>query len=282
MGIDHLAVVEEHSGSFTGAVTGNLGAPVAACPGWTVDDLVAHLAEVRAWWTAVVPAKGAYPGEAAARRAADTGPDRVAGWREISARYVAVREEHPRSAGPDAPGWAWWTEERSATAAALVSRQAHEAVVHRRDAWRAAGVVRSIPAGPAAGGVDEFPERFLDGVPWAGGPAVPELVATDTGGRWLVGTDGSGEPARWAEGAAGGAADARVSGSAQQLYLLLWRRVGVGEVEVAGDRSKAEALLGWPDLSRRGLVRGVRRPGPAGSRRVRGARSRPDSGRCAP
>ncbi|PSL54003.1 uncharacterized protein (TIGR03083 family) [Saccharothrix carnea] len=244
MGINHLAVVEEFSGSFTEAVAGHLGAPVPSCPGWTVDDLVAHLAEVQAWWTAVVLAKGAYPDEEAARRAADTGPDRVEGWREISARYVAVHEEYVRGAGPDAPVWVWWNDEERDTAAALASRQAHEAVVHCWDAWLAAGAVGSIPAELAVDGVEEFLGRFLYGKAWEGGRAVLELAATDTGTTWFVGTDGSVGPARLA----GGAADARVTGTAEELYLLLWRRVGLGEVRVSGDRAKAEALIAWPSL----------------------------------
>ncbi|MEU4738828.1 maleylpyruvate isomerase family mycothiol-dependent enzyme [Actinosynnema sp. NPDC023658] len=270
MGIDHVAVVEEYSGFFTEAVEGNLAAPVPSCPGWTVDDLVAHLAEVQAWWTAVVLAKGAYPDEEAARRASDTGPDRVEGWREISARYVAVQHEYLRHAGPDAPVWVWWNDEGRDTAAALASRQAHEAVVHCWDAQRAADKVKPIPAELAADGVDEFLERFLHGEEWTAGPAVLELVATDTGARWWLGTDGTTTP-KWLAGGAlagGGSAggelagggsrpgeyaadavDARVAGTAEQLYLLLWRRLGMGEVTVTGDDVTVEALLGWPNLT---------------------------------
>ncbi|GAB2988452.1 maleylpyruvate isomerase family mycothiol-dependent enzyme [Saccharothrix stipae] len=246
MGMDHVAVVEEYSEAFTEAVEGNLGAPVPSCPGWTVDDLVAHLAEVQAWWTAVVLAKGAYPDEEAARRAADTGPDRVEGWREISARYAAVQREYLRAAGPDAPVWVWWNDQERDTAAALASRQAHEAVVHCWDAQRAAGAVKSIPAELAADGVDEFLERFLHGSAWEGGSAVLELAATDTGARWWLGTDGTVKPRRLPEGE--GTADARVTGTAEQLYLLLWRRLGVAEVTVTGDDAAVVALLGWPNL----------------------------------
>ncbi|MCE6994191.1 maleylpyruvate isomerase family mycothiol-dependent enzyme [Saccharothrix sp. S26] len=245
MGINHLAVVESYSASFTEAVAGNLGAPVPSCPGWTVDDLVAHLARVQAWWTVAVLARGAYPDEEAARRAADTGPDRVEGWREVSARYVAVQEDYLRGAGPDAPVWVWWNDEERDTASALVARQAHEAVVHCWDARRAAGALEPIPAELAADGVDDFLARFLRGERWTSGPAVLELAATDTGQTWLLGTDGTAKPRRLAEGRA----DARLTGTAEQLYLLLWRRLGVGEVTVTGDGAAADALLGWPDLT---------------------------------
>lgn len=244
MGIDHVAVAEAYSESFTEAVTGRLGAAVPSCPGWTVDDLVAHLAEVQSWWTLVLLAGGGVPDEAVARRAADTGPDRVGGWREISARYLAVQRGCP----PDAPVWVWWNDEERATAADVASRQAHEALVHCWDAWNAVGRPEPIPAEPAADGVGEFLDRFLHGPEWARGPLVVELVATDTGDRWWVGAGvgggGGGKPRR----VAGGEPDARVSGTAEQLYLLLWRRVAREEVTVTGDVAGVEALLAWPRL----------------------------------
>ncbi|MFD1146393.1 maleylpyruvate isomerase family mycothiol-dependent enzyme [Saccharothrix hoggarensis] len=243
MGIDHTGVVEEYSRSFTEAVEGNLGAPVPTCPGWTVADLVAHLAEVQSWWTLVVLAKGALPDDEAARRAADTGPDLVEGWREISARYVAVQREYPS----DGPAWAWWNDASRDTAAGVAWRQAHEAVVHCWDAWRAAGAVRAIPADLAADGVDEFLTRFLHGEEWAGGRATVDLTATDTGATWRVGAGGAAKPARLAVSDV--PADGVVTGTAEQLYLLLWRRIGVEEVVVTGDATKVDAVLQWPNLT---------------------------------
>ncbi|QFZ16480.1 maleylpyruvate isomerase family mycothiol-dependent enzyme [Saccharothrix syringae] len=249
MSIDHLAVAESYSGYFTEAVTGNLAAAVPSCPGWTVDDLVAHLAEVQSWWTLVLVAKGAQPTGEDARRAADTGPDRVEGWREISARYLAVQREYPA----DTPAWVWWNDAERATAADVASRQAHEAVVHCWDAWNAVGRVEPIPAEVAADGVGEFLDRFLHGPAWESGPVVVELVATDTGESWLVGAGGSagsgdavaaGKPRRLDAGEP----TARVAGPAEQLYLLLWRRVGLEGVTVTGDRAGVEALLSWPRL----------------------------------
>ncbi|MFT7839398.1 maleylpyruvate isomerase family mycothiol-dependent enzyme [Saccharothrix sp. BKS2] len=259
MAVDHIAVAEFYSGAFTGIVTGNAGVPVPSCPGWTVDDLVAHLAEVQSWWTLVLLARGGVPDDEVARRAADPGPDRVGGWREISARYLAAQRECP----PDAPVWVWWNDEERATAADVASRQAHEAVVHCWDAGNAVGRPEPIPAELAADGVGEFLDRFLHGPEWVRGPLVVELVATDTGDRWLVGAGGAGGVDGGAGGVSGAAGvagagkprrvvagepGARVSGTAEQLYLVLWRRAAREEVTVTGDEAGVEALLAWPRL----------------------------------
>jgi hypothetical protein len=37
-------------------------------------------------------------------------------------------------------------------------------------------------------------------------------------------------------------------GSAEQLDLLLWRRIPLAEVSVTGDKALAAAFLAWPDL----------------------------------
>jgi hypothetical protein len=42
---------------------------------------------------------------------------------------------------------------------------------------------------------------------------------------------------------------ATVSASASDLILLLWRRIGPGDVRIEGDRSAVEKLLGWLDLT---------------------------------
>src|SRR4051794_40348393 len=52
---DHLAAIERESAAFRAAAkAAGLDAGVAACPGWTVADLVWHLTEVHYFWGAVV------------------------------------------------------------------------------------------------------------------------------------------------------------------------------------------------------------------------------------
>jgi uncharacterized protein (TIGR03083 family) len=242
MGVDHVDVAERWSNAFTEAVSGEgaLDRVVPSCPGWTVGDLVEHLAEVQAWWMLVLQARGALPDEGVAQIAARTGEDRVAGWREISARYVATQRE----TSPDTGVWCWWNDARRDTAAGIAWRQAHEAVVHCWDAQNAVGTAEPIDADVAADGVDEFVARYLNGAEWSQASAVVEFRAVDVGGRWSISTEG-GKPHL----VDGGTADCVVSGRAEQLYLLLWRRLPLDGLGVKGDRSVAAALVTWSDLS---------------------------------
>ncbi|MEU4800964.1 maleylpyruvate isomerase family mycothiol-dependent enzyme [Actinosynnema sp. NPDC023587] len=236
MGIDHLAVLERYGEAFGDAVDGNLERAVPSCPGWTVDDLVAHLAEVQGWWTSVVLAKGERPDADAARRAGETGPDRVAGWREITARYQAVQ----RFCSPDAVLWAWWGEEGKDRATAVAWRQAHELVVHCWDAQSAVGAPEPVPADLAADGVDEFIDHCLGDRARGLGPVVVELVAPDR--SWLIGApDGTGALRRLDAG--GATVTVTVAGTAEQLYLLLWGRLAPEEVRVTGDREVLGRVL---------------------------------------
>jgi uncharacterized protein (TIGR03083 family) len=242
MSIDHLAVLESASRSFTEAVSrpGALARPVPSCPEWTVGDLVDHLAEVQTWWRYVVSSGVADFDEDEAVEAGKTGPDRLAGWRAINEAYLAVqRDTSPRSAV-----WCWWNEERRATAGDVASRQAHEAVVHCWDAQNAVGEPEPIEAAVAADGVEEFLTRFLNGPEWSASPLVLGLHAADVDRTWTVATS-DGKPRSVPEEAA----DVVISGSAEQLYLLLWRRVSIEGLTVKGDETRALAFLGWPNLS---------------------------------
>jgi uncharacterized protein (TIGR03083 family) len=249
--IDHIKAIAEQSAAFTDAVTrpGVLTRPVTACPGWTVSDLVRHLGEVQASWTLILRAGGARPDEDELRAAHDHGEDLMGWWRERSAGLVHQLSE----LAPGAPSWCWWNDERRATAADVASRQAHEALVHRWDAEHAAGSVHPTDPTLAADGVDEFATRFLSGGDWSGPSGVLALRAEDTGHEWRFGC-GSAAPAgggrpRWLVDKRALPLATVVTGSAEQLDLMLWRRVEPDPDRIEGDAELLAAFLAWPDLS---------------------------------
>jgi uncharacterized protein (TIGR03083 family) len=235
MTIDHMAVLDEYSARFADVVSrpGAFEAPVPSCPGWTVASLVDHLADVQSWWELVLLERGPMPEEAEAAQAAMTGPDPVAGWQAINDRYRGVQ----RAIEPEASVWTWWNSAATTTAATVGWRQAHEAVVHCRDAELAVGDVRPIEPAVAVDGVTEFLTHFLHGPEWPHPPLALELRATDVDQVWAVATEGR-EP----HPVLAGEATDVISGTAEELYLALWRR---GDLPA----SQASAFLGWPDLT---------------------------------
>ncbi|MFD9733588.1 maleylpyruvate isomerase family mycothiol-dependent enzyme [Umezawaea sp. NPDC059074] len=238
MTIDYDAVLDQYSRRFADVVSrpGVLEAEVPSCPGWTVGDLVEHLADVQSWWELVLLAGGPMPDEAEGALAAKTGPDRVAGWRAINTRYLAVQRETPA----DTEAWTWWNAEGRTTASIVGWRQAHEAVVHNWDAENAVGDVRPIDPALAADGVTEFLTHFLHGKDWTHPPLALELRATDVERSWAVATDG-GKPHVVAVGEARNV----ISGTAEELYLALWRR---RELPLGEGDEQASAFLAWPGL----------------------------------
>jgi uncharacterized protein (TIGR03083 family) len=232
---DYMAVLEQYSERFAYVVSrpGALDEQVPSCPGWTVGDLVDHLADVQSWWELVLLAGGPMPDENEAAEAAKTGPDRVAGWRAVNARYLDAQ----RKIDPETQVWTWWNSAALTTAATAGWRQAHEAVVHCWDAENAVGDVRPIEPALAADGVTEFLTHFLHGKEWVHPPLALELRATDVDQVWAVATEG-----RKPHPVPAGSATDVINGTAEELYLALWRRREL-------DASQASPFLTWPDLS---------------------------------
>ena len=217
-----------------------LDAAVPCCPGWTVADLLWHTGEVHLFWRTCVAEGWEEP-------SAYVEPDRPLGdmlvpwYRDGVQRTVEVLT----TTDADAPLWTWTPTGR--TAAWVVRRMAQETAVHRWDAEAAAGEPSSIDAELAVDGVDEFFEFFtgsaVEGAAAVGGTV--HLHATDADGEWLV--DAGMQVRR--EHAKG---DAAVRGTASDLLLLLWRRVGLdddGRFEVFGDADVARRLVARSDLN---------------------------------
>jgi uncharacterized protein (TIGR03083 family) len=231
----YLDALATESAAFADAVAScPLSAPVPSCPDWTVEDLVFHLGAVHRFWGEVVSRRLTSPGEV--EEPPRPGPDQIVAWAgEQAAGLRAVLEE----ADPATPVWTWAPQQ---DVAFVVRRMAHETAVHRWDAQRAGGTPMPIDPELASDGIDEFLTVMLTHPRFAAssiGGSV-HVHATDTPGEWLVKPADDGSIAVTAEHAKG---DAAVRGPASDLLLALWRRVGLDDVEVIGDRSVAEHFV---------------------------------------
>lgn len=253
MTIDHISAIAEQSAAFTDAVSrpGALDRKVPSCPDWTVADLVFHLGEVQAFWTLVLREGGSLPSDEAAAAAKDHGEDLLGWWRTSSAGLV----EQLRGMDPGARSWCWWNAERTTDVAGVAWRQAHEAFVHRWDAEHAVDDVRPADPRLAADGVDEYVARYLTGGAWSGPSGVLVLQATDTPltkrfGCGADSVDADGGPRELTGRHDGGARKptTTVTGTAEQLDLMLWRRLQADPRHVHGDARLLDAFLSWPSL----------------------------------
>lgn len=239
--MDFVDVIERESAALAEAVRrpGALAAAVPACPGWSGTDLVLHIGEVQAFWTAIARAGGARPEQVPG--AEPGGADLLEWYDQARAGLAKALREVP----PDARLWVWW-QEGTDSALEVARRQAHEAAVHRWDAQSLTRAPDPIAPDLAADGVLEYCQRMLrrwDEASWPGPAGVVRLVAEDTGGRWLVRLD----PQPALVPAAEGQVLATARGTASDLDLWLWRRAGAARVD--GDQAAAGALLAWADLT---------------------------------
>lgn len=202
-----------------------LTTPIDPCPGWTVADVLGHLSSIERW-VMINISSGAndeppWPSDPAAA---------VAWFTEGVDAFLDLL----RSTPVDAPAWTLDPADRRA--GFWRRRQLHEHTVHRVDVQRAlrrsAGVDPVIAADGVAEVIDVmFPRQLrLGRVEPATVPPV-RLRATDVDDQWLLSGDSSADPV------------AEVSGTAEQLDLLLWRRLSPDQVTVTGDRRSAAAAL---------------------------------------
>src|SRR6201992_1927777 len=135
------------------ASAAELTATVPSCPGWTVSDLVRHLAEVYLH-KATLMHTGVNRGECPPPPLPAEAP-----LAALGRAYGALRAEfRTRGAGQAAPTWYGPDQ----TVGFWIRRMAQETVIHRIDAELAAGLpVTPVPDDLAADGVDEVLKRML-------------------------------------------------------------------------------------------------------------------------
>jgi uncharacterized protein (TIGR03083 family) len=238
----YLGHIEQHGlGLADAAARAAWSDRVPSCPEWTVDDLVWHITEVQHFWRWIVRERAADP-------SGYEGLQRVSGDELLSVCRAGAGSlvETLRAADPDDPVWSWRPD---TTVRWVIRRQAHEAAMHRWDAEASAGTDWSVPADLAVDGIDEFFEymttRPADDAAPVGGTV--HLHCTDTDGEWLVADPEPGAPFTVTREHAKG--DAAVRGTASDLLLLVWRRVGL---DAGGDRFQT---FGDVDVAKRMLAR---------------------------
>jgi uncharacterized protein (TIGR03083 family) len=231
-------------------------APVSSCPGWTVDDLAGHVAEVYLHKAECIRLR-AFPRPWPPPR--QGGPPTTAldtAW----ARLMEQLATHD----PADPAATWHDPDQ--TVGFWIRRMAHETVIHRVDAQLAAGIpVDAIPGDLALDDVDEVLTLFIGygSTAWSeefapvleGADPRPVRITATAGGHarsWVVTVNPDG--VRVAETPSGAAADpppaAEASGDADTMARWLWGRAESGAVATSGDR----ALL---DQLRRALLTGT-------------------------
>jgi uncharacterized protein (TIGR03083 family) len=212
--IDHLAHLRADADAVLAALSvGDPSAPVAACPGWTLRDLVVHLGGVHRWARQIVST-----GELQRQQEEHEVVDLAAWFAEGAAALLDVLA----AADPAEPCWSFTTDR---TKGFWRRRQALETVVHRWDAEHAVGEPGPIDPVLAADGVAEVVDLMAPRQVKLGRigplPVAVELRALE-GGRWVLGE---------------APVSATVTASAEVLLLLLWHRVDPGDprVRVDGD-----------------------------------------------
>lgn len=209
---------------------GRIDAPIRACPGWDVAELVRHLGSVHRWATEVV-LTGVLP----ERARVNEGPvDRAALIPWFDEGAAALRQALA-SVDPQRPTWTFGPPQ---TATFWSRRQAQETLVHAWDARASQGDALVIDVDMAVDGLDEiatvmFPRQVrLERIPPL--PVSVLFAPTDDERTITLAGDGVGGPT---------AIDATVRGTAAELLLLLWGRGSIDGLAIDGDASAVAAVL---------------------------------------
>jgi uncharacterized protein (TIGR03083 family) len=230
------------------ALAANPDIQVPSCPGWTILDLVRHLTYVYERHLSHIsrgltsdpqlpPVDDGTP--------AGQGPaTAVSAYDAASKRLLTTLE----ALDPEMPAWNWAPQAKKV--AFWDRRLALETAVHRWDAQMSIARAEPIEDRLAADGVSEVLDTWLPaGGSRRKGPmdkiGVVHLLATDTGDEWFLRLRGPGvalldtDTILDSEGP-----DTRVSasGTASDLLLALYGRVGFDVLELAGDESLLQAL----------------------------------------
>jgi uncharacterized protein (TIGR03083 family) len=225
--------VRDDGQRLIGAAAGDPSTAVPSCPGWTLADLVVHVAQVyehKIACTELGRAPDPWPPEWPPER------DPVEWLADAHARLLAMFDRSDATT----PSATWWPPDQ--TVGFWARRMAHETAVHRFDAELANGATVPVNAELATDGVDEILSLMLAG-DWSEDPddaASGQRVAISTGGRtWLVTID---RDAMTIDAAAGEAPVATIGGEPSEVLLWLWGRLPDERVERSGEEDALRLL----------------------------------------
>ncbi len=246
-----LAAIARDGAAFrASANAAGLDADVSSCPGWTVADLIWHLAEVHYFWGSIVT-QGAAGWDEVARI------DRVPNAQLLEAfdMWSARLLDRLSTADPTSEVWTWSDDH---TVGFVIRRMAHETSVHAWDAAVAAGRPMQIDAELASDGIDEFLRHFLpdiadDAEPIGGSVHIHCL---DVDGEWTIraadndnDNDNDDADAPFVVSREHAKGDCALRGPASNLLLALWRRAGAETIDVIGDSDVARRFLATANLT---------------------------------
>ena len=241
----HLEALQDNGRLLLDAASSTgLDAVVPSCPQWQVRDLLQHVGQVHRWARSYVDTARTSPPDDNDRPASAPPDEELLEWfRDGHATLVRSLQAAP----DDLQCWAFLPA--PSPRAFWARRQAHETAIHRTDAELAAGSTPTFDGAFAADGLDELLFGFF-ARPRGRLVADPALRlglrATDTGDAWTITI---GPDARTTTREAGDA-DCLVTGTASDLYLLLWNRAPWSACSVDGDDRvlglwREKATISW-------------------------------------
>jgi uncharacterized protein (TIGR03083 family) len=245
--VEHITIVAREGKLLAEAAEqGGLDVDVTTCPGWDMRELLRHLSEIHLWAAARVAKRTTklFPDDISEH--VESWPDLAVFWPDddaladwyldTNANLVNVLESAP--ADLDCPTFL----PAPSPLAMWARRQAHETAVHRFDAENAAGIASEFDPVFAADGIDELVAAFAprkQEFPVDSDKAM-HVHATDTDDHWLMTLGPEGITTIRGDGPA----DVTLSGTAVDLYLVLWNRVEDSHIDVIGDHELLEMWHG--------------------------------------
>ncbi len=236
---EFLAHLDADSHLLAAAAAKGLEPDVPCCPGWTVHDLVVHIAEVQGHKADLVA--GGWTNEYPPRTKLPLMAEPVAWFRREAARlYEALA-----AADPAAPAMTFGNDR---TVGFWIRRMAHETLVHRVDAEQSFGYESAVDPELAVDGVVELFDVFVAGYPdWAQWRPRNSVVRVETVDRsWTVRLGrfvGSRKGRDYVLPTTVLEPDAEpntvISGDPDRVLLWMWGRAPITDVDVTGDISVA-------------------------------------------